>query len=99
MLFPTTELFQRYLWLIDIVHSAGEISRDEINRRWVNSPYNYDHEPEYAERSFHRHRDAILELFGIEIVCDKHKNIYKIANIDEMDTNGLRDRFINELQS
>ena len=90
MLFPTTELFQRYLWLIDIVHSAGEISRDEINRRWVNSPYNYDHEPEYAERSFHRHRDAILELFGIEIVCDKHKNIYKIANIDEMDTNGLR---------
>jgi len=90
MLRPTTEIFQRYLWLLDTVYSAGEITRDEINRRWATSPYNYDHESEYLERSFHRHRDAILELFGIEIVCDRHKDVYKIANLDDMDTGGLR---------
>jgi len=86
----TSELFQRYLWLLDTIHSAGEISRDEISRRWAKSLYNYDHELEYPERSFHRHRDAIQELFGIEIACDRTKDVYKIANIDDLDTDGFR---------
>ena len=31
--------FKRYLWLVDVIYSAGEITREEIDRRWVGSPY------------------------------------------------------------
>ena len=31
--------FKRYLWLVDVIYSAGEIAREEIDCRWVGSPY------------------------------------------------------------
>lgn len=33
------KLFQRLIWLVDTIYSAGEIAREEIARRWVGSPY------------------------------------------------------------
>ena len=63
--------FKRYLWLVDVIYSAGEITRDEINRRWVNSVCNESKESVYPERTFHRHREDIAQLFGSEIECSK----------------------------
>ena len=34
------KLFQRQIWLVDTIYSAGEIAREEIDCRWVGSPYN-----------------------------------------------------------
>ena len=31
--------FKRYLWLVNIIYSAGEITREEIDCRRVGSPY------------------------------------------------------------
>ena len=77
--------FKRYLWLVDVIYSAGEITRDEINRRWVNSVCNESKESVYPERTFHRHREDIAQLFGIEIECSKSAgNIYRIANKEQM---------------
>ena len=33
------KLFQRYIWLVNTIYSAGEIAREEIARRWVGSSY------------------------------------------------------------
>lgn len=33
------KLFQRQIWLVDTIYSAGEITREEIDCRWVGSPY------------------------------------------------------------
>ena len=31
--------FKRYLWLVDVIYSAGKIAREEIDCRWVGSLY------------------------------------------------------------
>ena len=31
--------FKRYLWLVDVIYSDGEITREEIDCRRVGSPY------------------------------------------------------------
>ena len=38
------KLFQRLIWLIDTIYSAGEIAREEIDRRRGDSPYNDEHD-------------------------------------------------------
>lgn len=91
----SNRLFQRYIWLVDTVYSAGEITRDEIDRRWANSAYNYDHESRYSERNFHRHREAILEMFGIDIVCNHATKRYSIGNLGDMNEGGVRSWLID----
>lgn len=82
------QLYKRYFWLIDVIHQSGGISREEINRRWYRSALNELSEPEIPERTFHRHKEAIKELFDISIVCDHSpERIYRIedSNIDMSD--------------
>lgn len=85
------KLFQRYLWLVDTIYSAGEITREEIDRRWARSAYNDDKESCYTRRNFFRHRDAIYEMFGIDIACDKSRgNVYYIKNLGDLKDGGMR---------
>ncbi len=92
---PTT-LFRRYIWLIDVIYQAGYITRDEIDSKWSKCGYNYEHESRIPERTFHRHKDAIQELFDIEIKCSKlHGNAYYIANADDMKMGGVRQWLVN----
>jgi len=91
-----TVLFRRYVWLIDTIYQAGYITREEIDRKWSKCHYNEDHESRIPERTFHRHKVAILELFDIEIKCSKlHGNAYYIANADDMEMGGIRKWLIN----
>lgn len=77
------ELFKRYLWLIDVISQSGGISRDEINHRWSRSALNERNETEIPERTFHRHKEAIKELFDINIICDRStERIYRIYPTD-----------------
>ena len=89
-------LFNRYIWLVDNIFRAGErgITLEEINRRWMRSQYNETGE-NYPERSFHRHKNAIKELFDIDIACDKRTGCYTIANADDMNQGGVRTWLLN----
>ncbi|MCM1503949.1 MAG: WYL domain-containing protein [Muribaculum sp.] len=79
-------LIRRYVWLVDTIRRAGHISLDDINSRWFdNYTLNPDHEGEIPERTFHRHREAIAELFGVEIACDRATNTYYIKDVEELD--------------
>lgn len=89
------KLFQRLIWLVDTIYSAGHISRAEIDRRWASSVYNDMHESQYGERNFHRHKDTIFELFGIEIVCNRTTNLYSIASLGDAESDGVRSWLIN----
>ena len=89
-------LFNRYIWLVDNILRAGErgITLDEINRRWMRSQYN-ETSDNYPERSFHRHKNAIKEMFDIDIECDKRTGCYTIANADDMNRGGVRTWLLN----
>jgi len=89
------KLFQRLIWLVDTIYSAGSITRDEIDRRWSHSSYNDTHATEYGERNFHRHRDAVMEMFGIEIVCNHTTKEYSLASMGDLEESGVRSWLID----
>lgn len=74
------DLFRRYLWMIDTIRRFRRISRADFNRCWERSPYG-DGNP-MPRRTFFNYRDAIEELFGIEIKCDPRTYEYYIADED-----------------
>ena len=80
--------FNRYVWLIDTINRAGHITLAEISRKWEDSSINDDGGP-LAERTFHNHREAILDTFGIEIKCDRMLGYY-IDNEDDIEGGGIR---------
>lgn len=74
---------KKYIWLVDTVMRAGEKGAT-LNQ--ISNAYAYDDEigggGEYNQRSFHRHRKEIQELFGIDIECysDGSQFRYRVAD-------------------
>ena len=89
----TALLLSRYIWLIDTIYSAGHISREEIDRRWCRSLLS-NGEMSIPERTFHRHKDAIQELFQINIAYSKLHGYY-IDNTNDLQRDELRKWMIN----
>lgn len=92
----SSTLFNRYIWLVDLIYSAGHITRDEIDRRWSRSSLNYEHESQIPERTFHRYKDAIQEMFRIDI-CYSKSDGYYIANSSDIQRDELRKWLISTL--
>lgn len=88
--------FDRYVWLLNVINDYGPITFKEISRRWAYSQANTYGESYLPERTFHNHRVAILETFGIEIKCDRSQGYY-IANRSELQGDGVREWLISSL--
>ena len=70
----TPALFKEYIWLVNTIYKAKSISLSEINDKWVETDMSGG--VELSRTTFHRHRIAIEEMFGIYIDCDR-KNGFK----------------------
>ena len=85
-----------YFWLIDTI-ASGNLTRDDINRRWAHCRYNDNHEEEFPERKFHRYKEEIHEIFDVDIRCSKSRgNVYYIENKDDI-SGGTRQWFLNAM--
>jgi len=62
-------LFLQYIWLVNTIHKHGRLTLEEINDLWVDTEMSEG--VPIARSTFNRHRDAILDMFGIVIDCDK----------------------------
>ncbi len=87
--------FNRYVWLIDTIQRHGHISLADINRLWQRSALNEDGE-KLAERTFHNHREAIEDTFGIEIKCDRSLGYY-IANSEDLEGGSIREWLLESM--
>lgn len=67
MKIPT--LFKEYIWLIETIYQAGKITFAEINEKWRRREESGG--VEFARTTFNRHRDAIMDMFGVIIDCDR----------------------------
>ena len=72
--------FKRYIWLVDLLSRRKYISLQDISDEWRKSPLNDTRAP-LSERTFFNHRDAIFDIFGIEIKNDRSLGFY-IASSD-----------------
>ena len=82
----SVRLIRRYVWLVETIRRAGKITLEEISNKWIYSSLHDEEGVGLPERTFHRHRDAIADLFGIEILCDRSDgNVYYIGNEEILD--------------
>ena len=88
-------LFNRYVWLVDTIYRAGRISFEEINERWQRSSLNETGE-ELPLKTFHNHKNAIQQMFDINIECDRRDGyLYYIEHAEDMERGGVRTWLLN----
>ena len=76
-----TELLQKYIWLVQTFIRAGEtgLSLEEISDRWESR-----FDSAYSRRTFNNHRDAVEQVFGIRIECNRSTNRYFVGYSDDV---------------
>lgn len=88
------DLFNRYIWLVDVIYRSKRITFKEINNKWEKNENISDGKP-LPLRTFHNQRNQIEEIFDINIECDKKTNEYYIDNADDMEKGGIRNWLLN----
>ncbi|MDO4511335.1 MAG: WYL domain-containing protein [Bacteroidales bacterium] len=66
------------IWIVDTIESHNGITLGELNRRWCNSSLS-DGNP-MPRRTFFNYRNAIEEMFNINIQCNRSTYEYYIDN-------------------
>jgi len=71
--------FKEYIWLVNTIRKARRITFAEINEKWLETEMSEG--IELARSTFARHKDAIEDIFGICIDCDRQNGYqYYIGN-------------------
>ena len=83
----------RYVWLLNTLIQRRSLTFKEICNLWDKSSLNDG--KALALRTFHQHREAIAELFGVEIVCDSATYKYSIASPEELKNNSAQQWLFN----
>lgn len=82
-------VFKEYIWLIETISRCGKISFAELGELWKRR--NEATGAELSRTTFNRHRDAILDMFGIIIDCDRRDGYrYFIYNKDVLEEGGVQ---------
>ena len=84
---------KRYVWLLNTLIQRRSLTFKEICDLWDKSGLNDG--KALALRTFHQHREAVAELFGVEIVCDTNTYKYSIASLDELKNNSAQQWLFN----
>lgn len=89
-----SKTFNRYIWLLNLLLQEMLMTFDEISKRWKGSNMG-DNKP-LPLRTFHQHRGAVEELFGVEIKCNTSKGYkYYIANPEVLRNDKTRKWLLN----
>ena len=72
------QIFHQYIWIINTLRAYKRLTFEELNRKWQASEVTDGNALQRS--SFNRHRDAILDMFGIIIDCDQKDYKYSISN-------------------
>lgn len=88
-----SKTFNRYIWLLNTLIQHKQLTFDEISRLWKDS--GLDDGKGLALRTFHVHREAIKELFGVEIKCSTSTYKYYIASLEQLRRDRTRNWLFN----
>ncbi len=79
----------KYVWLVKTLYHAKKITLKEINRRWLDTDLSEG--LEIPRRTFHTWKNAVEDMFGLVILCDKSDgDRYYIENREVFEDNGLQ---------
>ena len=81
------QIFHQYIWIISVLSSYKRLTLEEISEMWIKNAV-ADGKPLYRS-SFNRHRDAILDMFGIIIDCEPKTYKYYISNREVLSNDSI----------
>lgn len=92
----TPTLFKEYIWLVNTIYRAGRISLSDINKKWIRTEMSGG--AELARTTFNRHKEAIEDIFGIYIDCDRKDGYrYYIGNEDVLHEDSVQNWMLSTL--
>lgn len=92
----TPTLFKEYIWLVNTIRRAGRISFNDIQEKWLRSEISEG--VELARSTFNRHKDAIEDIFGIYIECDRKDGYrYYIGNAEVLDEDTVQNWMLSTM--
>ena len=90
----TGQQFKHYVWIVNVLRKRKRLTLKELQELWVLD--------EVAEgnplprSSFNKYRDAIVDMFGLVIECDKTHHYY-ISNPGEIDDDRTKQWILSTL--
>ena len=89
-------LLNKYVWLVETIYKAKQITYDDINLQWLDNEMS-EGKP-LPLRTFHKWRVAIEEMFGLIIENEQGGRYrYYIQNADELKNGSMRSWLFNTL--
>lgn len=89
-----SKTYYKYIWLLDTLLSSDcPLSFEEI---WLLWGLDHKDDSDLSIRTFHEHRKGIKEMFGVDIECDRSKNVYYVKNPEVLDENKLGKWLLNK---
>ena len=88
--------FKEYIWLVNTIRKAGKISFAELQKKWRDTDMSEG--VELARATFIRHKDAIEDMFGIYIECERRNGYtYYIGNEDVLAEESVQNWMLSTL--
>lgn len=92
----SSAIFKEYIWLVNTIFKAKRISLEEINQKWMLTEMS-DGLP-LARSTFNRHKDAIEDIFGLYIDCDRLDGYkYYIGNASVLEEETIQNWMLSTL--
>ena len=89
-----SKTFNRYIWLLNTLLQHKQLSYEEFNALWRDC-YLGDG-ASLPLRTFHQHKNAVEELFGVEIKCNPSNGYkYYISTLDTLKNDSIRKWLLN----
>ena len=76
--------YHNYIQLLNLLLANGELTYEEITLLWDNPPTDDVYPP---IRTFHEYKKGIKEMFGVDIECDRKRNVYYVKNPEVLEDN------------
>ncbi len=90
-------LFKQYVWLVNIIakYDSG-IRFEEISKRWMETDMSEG--LPLPRSTFNRHKDAIEDIFGIYIECDRRNDCkYYIGNVENLNSDSIQNWMLSTM--
>lgn len=92
----TAVKFREYIWLVNTIRKARKITFAELQDKWLDTEMSEG--VELARSTFNRHKDAIEEIFGIYIECDRQDAYrYYIGNEEVLTDESVQNWMLSTL--
>lgn len=85
----------KYVWLVDTLRRYGRLTHERINELWLQSTLS-EGKP-LPRRTFFSWRNAVEEMFGINIECDKSTREFYIEQQSGGDVTRLHDWLVDSM--